>query len=385
MRPISGTDSGFYASLPVFDGFDKIVDTEIYKPLPEGWLLGVADIVGSTEAIAAGRYKSVNMAGASVITAAANAFGTTDFPFVFGGDGASFAIPASWAVPARGALSACIVFVREELDLSLRAAIVPVAAIRQQALDVRVARFAPSANVSYALFSGGGLSWAEQEMKRGVFAIEPAARNTRPDLAGLSCRFEKVPSYRGTILTLLVMPAGRDGTREFWNLMEALLTLTASSDAVGTPLSREALTIKWPPTGLDLEARARHKPGRSLWRDRLQVAVFNLMTFLIFRFEIRVGQFQPSTYVREVIENSDFRKYDDGLRMTLDCEQQLANRIEALLSDAAQRGIARYGLHRQPEALMTCFTPTVFGQHFHFIDGADGGYATASRRLAGVP
>jgi hypothetical protein len=52
-----------------------------------------------------------------------------------------------------------------------------------------------------------------------------------------------------------------------------------------------------------------------------------------------------------------------------------------LLADAARRGIARYGLHRQTDALVTCITPTMYGNHFHFIDGAAGGYATAALSL----
>ena len=39
----------------------------------------------------------------------------------------------------------------------------------------------------------------------------------------------------------------------------------------------------------------------------------------IMRFGIKVGDFVPKTYMRQVVENSDFRKYDDGLRMILDC------------------------------------------------------------------
>ena len=43
----------------------------------------------------------------------------------------------------------------------LRAAVVPVAAARDEGLDVRVMRFGASANVSYAMFSGGGMSMVE--------------------------------------------------------------------------------------------------------------------------------------------------------------------------------------------------------------------------------
>ena len=64
------------------------MDPKLYSPLPDDWAIGVADIVESTKAIAAQRYKAVNMAGAAVIAAVTNALEGREFPFVFGGDGA---------------------------------------------------------------------------------------------------------------------------------------------------------------------------------------------------------------------------------------------------------------------------------------------------------
>lgn len=373
----------FYATVPAFEGFDRLVDAGLYRPLPGSWLIGLADIVSSTEAIAAGGYKSVNMAGASVITAVANAIGTPDFPFVFGGDGASFAVPPSRAARAREALASSIVYVRDELALRLRAAMVAVSRIREHGLDVRIARFAPSPSVSYAMFSGGGLAWAESRMKQGAFAVEPAPAGSRPDLTGLSCRFERVPSARGVIVSLLVMPAQGGATEEFWSVLMALLDLTADTKQACRPLSRDSLRLTWPPSGLDLEARARRRGNRPLWLERFNVAVRCLLTATLFRFSLPVGRFRPDIYLGELVENSDFRKYDDGLRMTLDCSLDLADKIEVLLADSARRGITRYGLHRQRDVFVTCFTPSVFGKHFHFIDGAAGGYAMAAANLAG--
>jgi hypothetical protein len=45
------------------------------------------------------------MAGAAVIAAVANALGNRDFPFVFGGDGASFAVSPADSAAARTALA----------------------------------------------------------------------------------------------------------------------------------------------------------------------------------------------------------------------------------------------------------------------------------------
>src|ERR1700680_1077972 len=231
--PGAVADTGFYASVPVFTRFEGIAGAERYLPLPHDWVFGLADVVSSTAAIAAGGYKSVNMAGASVIAAVGNALGTHDFPFVFGGDGASFAVPPDGAAAARAALAASIVYAREELGLALRTAMVPVASVREQRLDVRIARFAPSPNVSYAMFSGGGLAWAEQEMKRGAFTVEAAPPGTRPDLGRLSRPVEDMPSSRGTILSLLVVPARREASPEFWQLLQSLLALAADTGGGG--------------------------------------------------------------------------------------------------------------------------------------------------------
>src|SRR5258708_34151537 len=81
-----------YGSIPVFRGFGKLMGPALYSPLPDGWTIGVADIVESAQAIAQARYKAVNMAGAAVIAAVTNALEGREFPFVFGGDGASFAV-----------------------------------------------------------------------------------------------------------------------------------------------------------------------------------------------------------------------------------------------------------------------------------------------------
>jgi hypothetical protein len=82
------------------------------------------------------------------------------------------------------------------------------------------------------------------------------------------------------------------------------------------------------------------------------------------------------------VANTDFRKFDDGLRMTLDCTPELADQLEGLLASAEKAGVARWGAHRQAAALMTCFVPSPTRRdHVHFVDGAMGGYAAAARRV----
>src|SRR5271168_4404787 len=141
-RSMGGSSDAFYAGVPVFRGFQTLMEPAHYAPLPDDWTIGVADVIQSTKAIEAKRYKAVNMAGAAVIAAVTNALGDRKFPFVFGGDGASFAVAASDREQAKGALAATAAWADGELGLAMRVALVPVAEIRAQGCDVRVARYA---------------------------------------------------------------------------------------------------------------------------------------------------------------------------------------------------------------------------------------------------
>lgn len=370
----------FYAKVPVFGGFARLMDPALYVPPPNDWTVGIADVVQSTAAIAERRYKTVNMAGAAVIAAITNALDHREFPFVFGGDGASFAVAPADLELAREAMAATSTWVRDGLELIMRVALVPVAAIRAHGLDIRVARFAPSPNVSYAMFSGGGLAWAEAAIKRGEFATEPAPPGAVPDLSGLSCRFEEIPSRRGLILSAMVVPAPEANVDAFRRVIENVVAVVEESPDAGRPVPAGGPDFRWPPAGFDLEARAMQRGPMVIRRTIL--AAWTLFSYLILRYRLPVGSFDPQKYVAEVVANTDFRKYDDGLRMILDCTDELAAELERHLREAAARGIVRYGMHRQDAAMMTCFTPApTRSDHVHFVDGARGGYASAASAL----
>jgi hypothetical protein len=322
------------------------------------------------------------MAGAAVIAAIANAVDGRDFPFVFGGDGASFAISPADAGIARQALAETATWVREDLDLTLRVGMVSVAEIRRNGHDVRVGRYAVSDNISIAMFSGGGVAWADAAMKRDEISVPHAPPGARPDLSGLSCRFEQFPTQHGQILSVLVLPADIARMSAFRTVVRQIIDMAERSSECGRPIVRETMQLKWPAQGRDLEALASRKAGETLGMSKLKVYARTFFFFLIMRFDFRVGRFVPGKYLSEVAANSDYRKFDDALRMIVDCSPGMAQKIEDTLAAAEREGHVRYGCHRENAAIMTCFTPSpVNPSHVHFIDGAQGGYALAAAAL----
>lgn len=375
MKDENGQD--FFDSLPTFTEFSGVADERNYKPLPADWSLATADIVSSTRAIERGEYKAVNMAGVSVISAVLNALGHGRIPFVFGGDGALLAIPPDAVAKTLKALAETQVWVKEDLSLDLRAAIVPMSDIRKEGHDVRVARFQASPHVTYAMFAGGGANWADSQMKAGKYAVPPAPAQSRPDLTGLSCRWDPIAAKNGEIVSIIVTPAGAGRDAEFSKLIDDIIGIVGGEADAGLPVPRK---FGFPPKGLNYEALASRRG--SLLARKLYILAESLAGWVVFNNNLKVGRFDAAVYKNDVAQNTDFRKFDDGLKLTVDIAPERVARLEQRLKQAGQEGLCRYGLHRQNSALMTCFVPNPFARdHFHFIDGAAGGYAKAAANM----
>lgn len=384
---VEGTSDDFFRNLSGFSDFEGVADAGNYHPLPDGWVLVLADIVDSTGAIAAGRYKAVNMAGASVISGVLNATGRHDLPYAFGGDGAMVAVPPALAQAATSGLSAVQRWSLEELGFEMRGAVVPVQAIRAAGQDVLVARYAVNELVSYAMFAGGGAAWAEQRMKDGLVANPMAPPGTRPNLVGLSCRWNPISTRHGEIVSIIAVPVAGASEEDFRALISDVVAIASRQEGEGHPVEVEGLQLGLSLVSLDAEARAAVPKGRRFRRKAYIVVQYVLMLVLTV-FGLTLGRFDPRRYRSDIVANSDFRKFDDGLKMTLDIEPRRMAQIEARLEAARRAGVCRYGLHRQDSALMTCVVPTPLARdHVHFIDGAAGGYAIAAARLkdSGVP
>ena len=78
--------------------------------------------------------------------------------------------------------------------------------------------------------------------------------------------------------------------------------------------------------------------------------------WVFFKMGLKVGGFDAPHYARTVGRNADFRKFDDGLKMTLDCNSHTLTALENLLKQAQQDGIVKFGLFQQDQAMMTCMS-----------------------------
>ena len=370
-----------FTDIDPFDDFARVTDPGVYRQLPDSWQVGVADVVNSRAAVEAGRYRAVNMAGAATISAIGNGLAGKPFPFVFGGDGVHFAIAPEDIDTARDAMTKTASWVRRDLDLELRVGMTSISELRAAGHDLRVARYAASEHAIYAMFSGGGVEWVERMLKSGRFGLDPAPNDAQPDLTGLSCLWGPVETKNGVVLSMIVKPMERAEPTVFTALIRKVLAALGPDNDLN-PVSTDRFKMSWLGDFLAIKTRIPASPDSSALGNFVRLNIMALIAWLLFKIDRKVAGFDPRHYRHWMAENSDYRKFDDGLLMTVDCTEATAAAIERLLEAARSAGIAHFGLHRQQTALMTCIVPSIYDDgHLHFLDGGEGGYTQAARQL----
>ena len=376
----------FYQSLEGFGQFSELTSPSHYVDVPADWYVVITDVRGSTNAIAQGRYKEVNLVGAAAIIAVLNMTGRVPLPYAFGGDGATILIPQHLVDMVRDTLCAVQTRVKAMFDLELRAGCIPVSALYEQKAWLKVAKFQLSPTVEQAAFQGNGLGLAEQWVKKGggtVITCTPKD-DSELSLEGLECRWQPIGNRHGTMLTLLARVTPNHEGRA-WEIYSQLLSEIAQiypESCGAAPVQPDNMNLSFAYKNLSREAilrRGNHLLGYI--RYLLIMYVQNAIGYLSFRFKIPVGNFNGQKYLAEMAANSDARKFDEMLRMVLDSSLEQQKRLEALLADHHAKGEIYYGIHLSPEALMTCLVFNLSGNHIHFVDGSDGGYAIAAKQM----
>ncbi|RRR75908.1 MAG: DUF3095 domain-containing protein [Candidatus Viridilinea halotolerans] len=378
----------FYANLSPLSDFAALTEEQNFTPLPDDWHVVVTDVLGSTQAIAAGRYKEVNLLGAASIVALLNLAGPLDLPFIFGGDGASLAIPSSLLAPTRTALAGLRSLAKQRYELDLRVGVVPVADLRAAEQEVRVARLPIAEHYTQAMFSGG-IAYAESLIKdparNHAYLIAASDNPDAPDLSGLECRWQDVPSRHGEVVSLLVMPQATADASRAATLSAVLAALQQhfGSDSDYHPLATSQLQASLVPAALRAEAQLR-SPAAFGARLRYQTNVWLMIFMLRFyrQYERLLGR-PPwwDRYRSLAFTTTDYKKYDDTLRMVLAGNTTQRTKLAAWLEEQYQAGRLLYGMHVADRAILTCLVFERMGRQVHFVDGADGGYALAARAL----
>ena len=127
--------------------------------------------------------------------------------------------------------------------------------------------------------------------------------------------------------------------------LDEIQRILGGDAAEAAPTSNRTLSFRFPPRGLKLEALAFNAftPFKArFWR----IIMESLAQLYAERFQKQVGPYNAPQYRKEMVSQTDFRKYDGMLRMVLDLTLEQADALEAVLEQERAAGRLVYGFHR---------------------------------------
>jgi hypothetical protein len=368
----------FYHDIPVITDFKSVADKSKYYDVPEDWTVIITDISGSTKAIEQGRYREVNKIGAATIAAAQNAL-NEEFPFVFGGDGATLLIPNDLVAKVKDALLGVQSLSIDNYQLTLRVGMVKLREVYDEGHTLKIAKHELAAGKCIAMFQGGALQSAEEKIKGQPEKYNVTlTEKTEANLDGLSCRWNPIPNKNGTVLTLLVLAKDNDQAI-YEEVLHGIEHILGAPLDHFNPVNIEKASYR----SIVKNLKSLRKNHSSVWNfSFIKSFVEIFLAGLLFQFGL--GPFFSSilNYENSMKTHSDYRKFDEILRMVIDCSIEQKDQIRHFFHEQKNKGKIYFGMHSSANSLMTCFVNSVNdGDHIHFIDGDDGGYAMAAKEL----
>lgn len=366
----------FYQNIPSLVDFQSLPEQSHYFKLPSNWFIVVTDIKDSTKAIQNGRYRDINTLGAASIAVVQSALPNREIPSVFGGDGASFLVPSEDLPTIKKALLGLKSHSLNQYGLNLRVGGINISEVRSADLDVEIAKFDLGSGKTIPLVRGGGMAFADNKIKQlnSPYEWHLSSETLPPKLEALSCRWKPLPSNRGQILTLLVK-ANSSSYIVYEKVLDNLVKILGNNWNQSSPIKQSAMKYKSLRQILMDEWKLQKFWPLKSWLKR---CISTIISILMFSWKLPMP-IDTKKYLEETQAHSDFRKFDDMLRLVLDCTQSEIDQITAMLVQLYNEGLLYFGTHISDHALMTCLVESMnTGGHIHFIDGSDGGYAMAA-------
>lgn len=370
----------FYKNLKQIDDFSKIMENENYSKIPNEWFVIVSDIKSSTKAIEEGKYKQVNFIAALTIIGILNINRELDFPYIFGGDGASLIIPPILLESSKKVLIEASKKAKETFGLELRIGVVSLKEIEKRGSFIEVTKFQVSKDYTQAIVRGNGLELAEELLKKEYenFKIEDDFINDyTANFDGLECRWEDIKTPKDETISILIKSLNSNSNEIYQNSLKQIEQIAGSFDERNPIKYINQLNLSFNPRVLNTEASIFAKNKISKLFVILKLMFENFLGLVLMKYSIGLW----GNYKNRIIRTTDTEKFDDMLRMVITTTKKQSLELEKYLQKEYENKNLVYGIHKSNSALMTCLIFQRHGKHIHFVDSSNGGYALAAKEL----
>ncbi len=379
----------FYADLPVGDSLESVLLEDQLRELPRDWGLIVSDLKSSTDAVVRGEYRKVILLGVATIVTVLNSIDDNlEIPFVFGGDGAVIAVPLRLMDTALAELTQLQQLARNSFQFKLRVAAFTMQEISAAGQQVLVGRYRLSSSNHLAVFSGGGVQYAETRMKKNDISIHTDVSNAskiQDCLKGLECRWQPLTKNKGLFACMHVRARAteRDQALQTYKHLWRRLRHIYETPQLEHPVEKRDLKLALGARHLQAETLARANGSSWLAQQRYRYWLRGqiILGMLLMYFNVEAGDLKWGDYKGQLVNNIDFHSFCDGYTRVLPGTISQHQKLIDYLDQQCHDNNLIYGLHLTEKALITCHITHYSNQHIHFMDGDLGGLTLAMRQM----
>ena len=372
-----------------FVNHGQISNSQHLQEAPLDWVVVVADLVGSTEAVFDGKYLEVNLIGSACIAAIRNHYSSREIIHTFGGDGATFLLPPDKLEHVLTLLEDVQFIASEQLGFDLRVGHITVEQVAQLGGTISYGILDWNDHESFTYIRGNGIGIADREIKRSYNVYEDrrdvVAKQRKATISGVSCRLLPFKTNKDEILSLIIEPLceGEDEDQLLEEVFQCIgeegdlskvSPLTLKNHKRGISLSvikREAYLFK--------EGKGRLSYIKASWSSLLG----SILTYFMFVLKLdNTGLGETDKYTQALLRQSDWIKMDGALRLVIDVSSDEKRALLGTLEALEKAGRIRYGHNSSNSAVMVChYRSGIDDRHVHFIDGDKGGLTRAALAL----
>lgn len=374
----------FYKNLPYLDQLEQITNTELYREIPPDWHIMLSDVKDSTIEIEEGKYREVNFIAACCVMGIINLDRYNEFPFVFGGDGATIVVHPDYLEQAKDVMRDTQHFAMMHFGIDIRVGSVPVIDVLRQRYAIKISKVKVSDNFFQSVFIGGGVEHAEDLLKsEDKYLIKYQPPKFKANFVGLECLWQNIPANSDEAISLLIKATSQ--TKSHKNIYKQIfqkINEIYGDKEERFPVDKNKIRASFNLQKLKMESRLEsYQFGvnyrRTLFRKIMQAIRIKIGSGL----RGSVGRLMSRIYQQTAIQSIDSEKFDDMLRMVISGNEEQRLALIEFLEDKYQNGEIVYGTHVASSVYLTCLILARKGRHVHFIDGSNGGYAFAAKEF----
>lgn len=376
----------FYAELsPYQEGLKAVLALPgAFQAFPSDWEILITDIQGSTKAVSEGRFRDVNTVAASSVIACLNIAKKhpgIQLAFAYGGDGATILVPKELLQEINEALAILQENTKRTQGLVLRVGSLSVARIYDAGHELKVAKLSIAPGYDQAVFLGEGFAFADKVIKADLKTSSLESSTGEVDLTGLMCRWNEIRPPRTQQEVVCAIIQALDPRRQARVYQEVLGVI---EEIYGSYQDRHPIHVR----GLVPSIRLKNLLRKSELMKGSKYTIFALSeciravgSFLVFRLGIKIGGFDPVTYVQDLVAATDTLHLTGTLYTAIKGTEEQRLALRTVLDRLEAKGELIYGTSSSQASVLTCYVQKYDDAHVHFLDGAGGGYTEASKEF----